>query len=204
MKCEDVRHALVDYWDLPDHDIRRLKIDHHVKQCASCQQEYELWKASREWMHDAQHEFDRQSSEPSAVTSQVMQRIYQTDGWRLPIERKGLALSFRQRFSFAVLLSFFLAVFLFSFVHLAMQEEVQSFNPQEMLGFVPVASNEYSQGAVEKAAFSMEGIVVASVGEPYLLSMDGMEQNPNYFMIFSLFGFISVIFLLNWLSRIRS
>lgn len=202
MKCEDVQQLLADYWELPKHDLRRLHVDLHIRECRSCREEYELWKESSQWIKQT-----APIEEPtfeSNISNKVMERIYQTERWQVPVSERRIGLSGKQRLIFIGILSFLLALFVLSFIHLATSNDSLYPSPsQQWGGFVSVASSNEPLGTYNSNPIRMEGIVVASISDPYLLSMEGLEKRSNYYLVLSVFGIIMAVLTINWLTRMK-
>ncbi|CAM3395399.1 hypothetical protein [Marinicrinis lubricantis] len=202
MKCDAALENIYIYWDLPENDLRRLQVDHHLKHCSSCMQEFTLWEASRSWIEQTN---DSEKVIPSeGFADKVMNQIYQTEPWKVSITERLIAFTKRQKFLYTACIAFLLAVFSISLLVFALpQEEQQTTFAAEWNG-LPVVSSDQTVEFPSRQGIQLEGITVASVGDPYLLSMDGLQNNPNYYMIFAIGGIIVALLLMNWLSRTRS
>lgn len=202
MRCKDVQELLGQYWDLPDHDLRKMAVDEHIGRCACCAEEFKLWEESAELIWDAGIETEVPATR-SSISASVMERIYADESWRLPVAKRAYSLTRSMKLRISAVIGFCLALFLASFINsiVSDQEEVQAyaFRP----GVVPVMSAQSGDSAVQLALFSQE-IPTASITAPFVLDMGPVDAYPDYLIVVSIIGIVFSLLTMNWLSRVRS
>jgi hypothetical protein len=190
------------YWDMPDHDIRRKRMDEHRKICPSCSEQFHLWRESAELIKSSSLSAMPGPAAPYRPTSErVMNRIYRDESWRVPIPNRIYRISYRTRRVSTLTLSFFLAMMSIS-LYLALSES----KAEEEIAFapiVPVASAQPS-GLTLTSGSVLEGVPIASISDPLLIAFGPVENDPNYWLVLSLLGTVSTLLIMNWLSRIRN
>lgn len=213
MKCEKVREWFGSYWDMPEADLRRQTVDEHISHCSCCAAQFEKWKESREWIRESgidsfpatAHEQQQENQDGANISRQVMARIYEEESWRQPITARIYSLSFKMRRNISLILSFCFALFTISFIHSLLNRPTSAPAVQtwEATGLLPVANavaGTNNNGVFE----SMEGVPVASISDPLILTVGHVPADPDYFLIFSILGMAITILILNWFSRIQS
>lgn len=202
MRCEEVQELLVEYWDMPEEDPRRLAVDQHIEQCEQCAEEYKIWQESAELIKSTSV-YSVPTGMTSPTSSSVMRRIYEDESWRVPVHTRIYHISFRLRRHLTVAMSFFLALMCISLyfaVSSVPDEEAVAYSP-----ILPVANAVSSEGGIQLTSGAMlEGVPVASISDPLMLTFGPVEADPNYWMVLSLLGIVTTLLVMNWLSRIRA
>ncbi|WP_166239406.1 zf-HC2 domain-containing protein [Paenibacillus turpanensis] len=207
MKCSDVTELFGDYWDLPRDDFRRQAVDEHVKRCASCAEEFEIWRESNELIRSTGG-FELPLEQTGASVSMgVMDRIYADEGWRVPVQERVFAIPRKLRLRIMGVVAFSLALFLFSFIYsFTFQEPVDEFHifSADTSGLMPVANALGEAKVNQLAASGMKGVPVASLSDPFILKMGSVTYHPNYVLACSFLGLVGALLILNWFARTRS
>lgn len=202
MNCHDI-HALFEvYPDLPEDDVRRIQVRKHVEHCRTCKEELDFWENHAELLSSI-HSYDTVPEPTTSVSSQVMNRIYQTDTWRIPVPERMYLISNKMRRNFSAVLvcclSLFVASFLFSLIDGL--EGTDSTHGKSVFGLHPVASAAASSESVD---FSRMPNAVASLTDPFLLQTNAMSTLPNYMLALSIIGTVSTLLIMNWWFRTKS
>ncbi|MDP5273817.1 anti-sigma factor family protein [Chengkuizengella axinellae] len=187
MNCKEAQESFALYWDLPENDFKRIKIDQHLKTCSSCSEEFDVWEKSRDFIHmtssfEDEHEHTFQSNQN--ISSSVMDRIYMEESWKVPIQDRIYSFSFKFKRNVTFLISFCFAIFVTSL-------------------FLSLTNNFQTDTA--ESVVPQSGIVtVASINDPLPVQLVVDPSFPNYLIVLSLLGLIGTILILNWFTRIRS
>lgn len=202
MKCREVQDILPDYWDLPVDDWNRMRVDEHVKHCLSCKEDLAWWRESATMIQSLRLEEDIPLPEPGKVSSSVMDRIYQDEGWRRPVSEKVYEIPRKARVRLMALIACCLAMFGSALIYQIMFPESEEYA-------VPTAGlmSGNALGAGEIPGFSiagLDGITVASIGDPVVLGLTGVDSYPDYMFVLSMFGLICSLLLMNWFARTRT
>lgn len=203
MDCKQCKELLGQYWDLPEDDLIRQQLDEHLLQCADCAEEFALWQQSFELIQQSsvQPEVDTQSK----IASQVMQRIYQDEGWREPIPHRIYSISYKLRRNLTLAISFFLALFTVGFLYLILSEAEPEPVNYSFDGLMPVASAVGDSGAkTVSISVPLQGVPVASLSDPFVLGVNSIKDHPDYLVVVSILGIICTLLVMNWFSRIRA
>lgn len=203
MKCEDIQQWLSEYWDWPEEEIRRHQVNHHIRSCSACREEFRMWQESAKLIQDYSEAGRMNASEPR-VTDSVMNRIYADEAWRIPIPHRTYNISYRMRKIMTLMMAFFLAVFVVSLFHSL--TTVKAEEPRnEWMTIAPVAQtiNASILDAGDDDAI-LQGVPIASISDPLVLRIGTVNPDPNYWIAFSLLGIVSIILTMIWLSRVRS
>lgn len=202
MRCEEVQDLLVEYWDMSEKDSRRIAVDQHIQQCELCAEEYKIWQESAELIKSTSV-YSVPAGMASPTSSSVMRRIYKDESWRVPVHTRIYHISFRLRRHLTIAMSFFLALMCLSLyfaVSTVPNEETVAFSP-----ILPVASAASTEGGLQLTSGAvLEGVPVASISDPLMLTFGPVETDPNYWMVLSLLGIVTTLLVMNWLSRIRA
>ncbi len=209
MKCEDIQELLGVYWDLPEQDLRRQRVDEHIKHCSSCADEFEIWRESTELIKSmADPEDLREMSTP--ISRSVMSRIYEDESWRVPVADRMYAFSFKFRRNITAVIAFCLALFIFSFVysitHQPAPETVASSGGSSVFGRIgdPVVvagskSESMNVHTMPSAVASLKGF-----SEPFMYQVGPIHTFKDYLIFVSLLGLTCTLLIMNWLSRTKS
>lgn len=206
MNCNEVQELFGSYWDLPTDDPRRIFMDEHIRHCPSCREEFEIWKESMDMIHNL-GDTDADTDVPSigSISSEVMERIYAEEKWRIPIAARVYHLSFRMRMRYTAIIAFCLTLFSISFLYSVFYSRFQDSGSRisDLAGIYP-AANAVGDGNVMTANSNIfEGIPVASIGSPNVLKIPQVPPYPDYWIALSLLGLVCVMLVMNWFSRIK-
>lgn len=216
MKCDDIRDILSVYWSLPDDDSRRAAVDKHILTCEACEAEFRIWEESEKFLNSEMEfipdEQTEESMESSAVSSQVMSRIYSDESWRLPVQNRMYAISDKMRRNLMLVLACCLAMFVTSFLFsivdnisvedssLTSDHSIYSIQTPQMLKTTSEDADSYTVNMDMTTA-------VASVSqtfmEPIPFHMGPIHSYSNFLLIISILGFIAAILVMNWFSRVK-
>jgi len=198
MKCDEVQEALGLYWDLPEGDPLKLSVDLHLKHCIACKEDFRLWEESELLIWQLAEEDEAASWESAeSVNRQVMDRIYAEDGYNpKPRLFHPLGRHLNNRVSAAVAAC--LAMFTTSLLYVLLSRGDADSETATQTGLMETASA--SSGTMFKASFSAD-TPVAQVSDPFILNI--VPTTPQYWIILSMLGLVLILFMLNWLSRIR-
>lgn len=207
--CEEINANLGSYWELPDNDLRRRRIDEHLKTCWRCESEFKLWEQSHFLIQQSKERSTLAAVEKKeSVSPHVMSRIYKEESWKRPVSSGFFPISYQLQRRLSVLTAFCMALFVFSFFHSIFSDdpayEAQTYD--QLSGLMPVASAVGGTGDVAGTAGSdgLQGIPVASISDPMLFRMEPLPSDPNYFFVISILGMAATVLIMNWLSRVRS
>lgn len=199
MKCQDVQEWLGAYWDLPEHDDRRQAVDEHIRHCASCREEFEIWEESTELIRNTVGSVDRRI-EYVPVSSQVMSRIYADESWRIPVPQRLYAFSYKMRRNMTAVVALCMTLFVFGFVMSIMGVGAEDKSPR--YGMKPVASVTMDVQTLSGKAKALP-VATASLKDPYMVKMGPFRSVPDYMVVVSLLGLTGTILIMNWLSRTK-
>jgi hypothetical protein len=202
MKCDEVRDLLADYWELPEGDWNRRRVDEHAKGCRGCSEELEIWRESALLIQSIDFNDEPALPERGTVSASVMDRIYTDESWRLPVTEKLYAIPHRLRIRLLSLIAGCLAMFGCGFLYYVT-------SPGMTASYVPSSGmmTVSALGGGDTMEFSIagvEGVPVASIGDPIVLGLSVVESYPNYLFVLSLLGMICALLTMNWLARIRA
>jgi len=203
MKCEEVQESLGEYWDLPEGDFGKRRLDEHIKHCAACAEEFRFWQESEELIKVSTAAIAQDRPRAKLSTS-VMDRIYASEAWRVPVPNRSFHLSFRMRKIVTLMMSFFLALFVFSLFHALVTGPGPHTAASELTTIMPVAHSTVDHNAVADEDSVLQGVPVASISDPLVLRMSPVKADPNYWIALSLIGIVSILLIMNWLSRVRA
>ncbi|WP_246315724.1 anti-sigma factor family protein [Paenibacillus foliorum] len=210
MKCEEIQELFGVYWDLPEHDLKRQRVDEHIKHCESCQAEFEMWQESTELIKSAavSGEYSDQST---PISRSVMNRIYEEEGWRVPIADRLYAISFKLRRNITAAIAFCLALFIFSFIYSITHqstagEVVAGHTNSSVFGRIgdPVViaaskTESLNVHTMPSAVASLKGF-----NEPFMYQVGPIHTYQDYMLFLSLLGLTCTLLVMNWLSRTKS
>ncbi|MCI3920302.1 zf-HC2 domain-containing protein [Paenibacillus sp. TRM 82003] len=199
MKCEEFRDLIVEYGEWAEDDWNRRRVEEHAKGCRACAEELELWQESATIIQSIDFEDIDKLPERGAVSSNVMERIYADESWRLPVSEKLYAIPRRLRLRLISLIAGCLAMFGCGFLYYLM--EPNSGAPSSGVLNVSALGGSEDTGI---AIAGIDGIPVASIGDPIILGLSVVNTYPNYLFVLSLIGLICALLSLNWLARIRA
>ncbi|ALS22658.1 zf-HC2 domain-containing protein [Paenibacillus naphthalenovorans] len=210
MKCEDIHEWFGVYWDLPEHDLIRQAVDEHIKHCKACEEEFEIWQESTQLIRSTANDEPVVSLEKS-VSSSVMKRIYEDESWRIPAHDRLHPFSYKFRRNLTAVISFCIALFVFTFVFsLSHEMSIDAAPPlaQESSVFgrlgdpVVVAASGGGESlnvhAMPTAVASLKGF-----NEPFMYRVGPIQTVNDYMLFVSLFGLTCTLLIMNWLTRTK-
>ncbi|MEW9698973.1 anti-sigma factor [Paenibacillus sp. SI8] len=209
MKCSDIQELFGVYWDLPNDDLRRAAVDKHIAVCPVCAEEFQIWEESTLLIRTAAMSSELPDFEP-IVSDKVMNRIYENESWRIPVQERMYAISYTFRRNLTAVIAFCLALFMFSFLFAIVYDGT----PQSSMA---AADNslfdlEAPQALKSSQTESMNGHqmvdAVASLNpsfmEPLRFQVGPIHSYPHYLLVISILGLISTMLIMNWLSRTKA
>lgn len=208
MKCEDIQQLFGVYWDISDDDLRKQCVDEHIKGCPSCAEEFRIWEESAELIKFSAEETMTESQTP--ISSSVMQRIYDDESWRIPVMDRLYSITYKMRRNFTAVISFCLALFIFSFlysiVHEQQPEKQVVSSSTTVIGRVgePVVVAGGGTDSMNVRAMPSAVASLRSFNEPFMYSVGPIHTYRDYMLALSLIGMTSTLLIMNWLSRTRS
>lgn len=209
MKCDDIQELLGVYWDLPENDLKRQRVDEHIKHCRSCAADFEIWLESTELIKSAAEREPFEDSQ-SPISRNVMNRIYQDESWRVPVADRMYSISYKFRRNITAVIAFCLALFIFSFVysitHTSAPDMVTGTTDSSVFGRIgdPVVvagskSESMNVHTMPSAVASLKGF-----SEPFMYQVGPIHTFKDYMIFVSLLGLTCTLLIMNWLSRTRS
>lgn len=209
MKCEEIQELLAAYWDLPEHDIKKRRVDEHIKHCEGCTAEFQMWQESTELIKSAAEENEPYES-PTPISRSVMKRIYEDESWRIPVTDRMYVFSFKLRRNMTAVIAFCLALFIFSFIYSINYQQrgetVATSTDSSVIGrmsdpIVVAGSKTESMNVrtMPSAVASLKGF-----SEPFMYQVGPIHTYKDYLLFLSLLGLTSTLLIMNWLSRTRS
>jgi hypothetical protein len=206
MKCNEIQDLFGIYFDLQEDDPRRQSVDLHIKGCESCREEFEMWEESTDLIRLAKEDTAPLQLSTSRVTNEVMNRIYQSESWRMPVSDRIYSIPYQLRRNMTMIISFCLALFMVSFMYNFMDDDIDK---------TIQASSQYGIKQAAKASENpADALNVHSMGRATLASasptiidpvkLGPIRTVPDYLLSLSILGLISTLLIMNWLSRTRA
>ncbi|WP_274364525.1 anti-sigma factor family protein [Paenibacillus thermotolerans] len=203
MKCNEIREMFGDYWDLPENDWNRIRVDEHIKRCGECAAEFKVWQESVELIQSSAV-FVPDESLPNTegvMSRKVMDRIYADETWRIPVASRIYSIPQRLRVRFTAIIACCLALFVCGFLY-------QIVTPGDALSSRPTSGviSVGSLGGDEDNEFAIEGfgeVEIASIGDPVVLAIPSVDSYPDLMLVLSFLGFVCALLTLNWFSRLQ-
>ena len=200
MKCNEIQELFGDYFDLPEHDETRQAVNLHLATCPECAAELQMWEESLTLIRNT-HVEDVNPAKMAPISNKVMDRIYATESWRMPVANRIYSIPYRLRRNLTAMIAFCLALFLISFLYAATNDGVKEATPH---GFIPAASASGSGHPTSMAVATMSNTTLASTTLIKPLKIGMLKSSPDYYLAMSLFGMIATLLIMNWLSRTRA
>ncbi|WP_128894427.1 anti-sigma factor family protein [Longirhabdus pacifica] len=202
MKCHEIQEELGKYWDLNNDDAKKQQIDFHIKHCSACRREFEIWEESRQLISStsfttSSSPLAHSSTFSSSISNKVMDRIYEENSWNKPIARHLYTFSLKQRWTYLLAITLFLSLFILSFVLSVIMPFSDPVSPVQ-LSYNAIATPLDDSVVLTTASRTA---VTSKIEDPFLLSI---EDNPNYYLLFSSVGIIMLLLLLRWFIQIRN
>jgi anti-sigma factor RsiW len=199
MKCSEIQELLGDYFDLPEHHETRQAVNLHLASCQDCTAELQMWEESLTLIRNTHVEEVNPAKVPP-ISNKVMDRIYATESWRMPVANRIYSIPFRLRRNLTAMIAFCLALFLISFLYAATDDGFKEATPH---GFIPAASASGTVHQTSMAVATMSNTTLASTALIKPIKIGMLKSSPDYFLAMSLFGMIATLLIMNWLSRTR-
>jgi predicted anti-sigma-YlaC factor YlaD len=209
MKCDEIQELLGAYWDLPEHDLRRRRVDEHIKHCEGCAAEFQMWQESTELIKSAAEENDPYVGS-TPISRSVMNRIYEDESWRVPVTDRMYAFSFKLRRNMTAVIAFCLALFIFSFIYSINTgqrgEAVVATADSSVIGRMSDPVVVAGSKAESMNVRTMPSAVASLKGfsEPFMYQVGPIHTYKDYLLFLSLLGLTCTLLIMNWLSRTRS
>jgi hypothetical protein len=201
MKCQDVQEWFGAYFDLPEGDELRRAVDEHVRHCETCREEFRIWRESAELIRGLAGADEYLQADAAPVAKRVMQRIYEDESWRMPVPERLYSFSYRLRRNLTAFIAFCMTLFIFGFVFSVTGAGLKAEDAPPHYGLKPVAA--VLPDSQSSSIFSFQG-AVASLKDPYMITMGPVRTVPDYMIVFSLLGLTAAILIMNWLSRTKA
>ncbi|MFC7682035.1 anti-sigma factor family protein [Paenibacillus sp. GCM10028914] len=198
MKCEEAQELMEYVWDLPDDDLRRIRLRQHVQTCGSCAMEYEMWEDSLRLVHVLEYEVSEARAE--TLNRNVMDRIYRDFPRFVEENEKGNLVGriFRKRLT--LMISGFAALFGSSFLYFAMKGNTKEPKPEmPVTGILPTGVVGDGSITSQSQQYNIPGIN-SGIIDPMVVNMD--PSQPQYWMLLSILGVGLALFFLMRLNRI--
>jgi hypothetical protein len=201
MNCHEINERLCEYWDLPLHDPSRQQVDEHIAFCSACKEEFEMWQESQHLIQSVRPAIAPEAI-PHTISSGVMDRIYKDESWRMPIAFRSYSFSMAVRRNIMAFFSFFLAVFVVSFIYSFDTGTISEPDFSRYSGIVETAQ-VMSHDSVDRISIFADS-AVASISAPSLLTIGPIQTTyTDYMLALSIIGVVITLLLMNWLSRLR-
>lgn len=198
MNCEEAKELMEYVWDLPDNDLRRIRLRQHIQTCGSCAIEYEMWEDSLRLVHELEYTVSDEHAE--TLNHNVMDRIYRDFPRLVEENEKGKSVSriFRKRL--IIMISGFAALFGSSFLYFAWKGNTKEPHLQmPVTGILPTGVVNDSSITSETQHYNIPGLN-SGIIDPMVVNMD--PSQPQYWMILSILGVGLAMFFLMRLNRI--
>ena len=200
MRCEDTINGLAEYWDLSADDDKRRAIDAHIANCVCCQEEFLLWQESAALIQRSRGD-QLELVERKPIAAGVMERIYSAEAWRLPVSGKSYALHKQLRFKLLAALAACLAVFTATLIYAFTNDGTMTSAPADYTGIVDTV---HHTGELAGNRLVFDGIQVASISAPTVLRMGPLQTYTDFLLALSILGVVSMLLIMNWISRLRT
>lgn len=201
MTCNDIVERLGEYWDLPDQDELKMRIDRHILECDCCREEFDLWRESANLIQTTQWSAMPVASD-RAISAHVMERIYKNESWRLPVAFRSYTFSYRVRRNIMACIAMCLTIFVVSFLYSFAFGGGEQSGVSDFAGILETAHAKSANVGNHPAMF--DNIPVASISAPSILKVGPIQTYTDYLLVSSIIGFIVTLMLMNWLSRLRA
>ncbi|MED4603280.1 zf-HC2 domain-containing protein [Paenibacillus validus] len=208
MKCEDIQELFGVYWDLHEDDPKRLAADAHMRHCECCSEEYIIWKESTMLIRSVAVEESAGASERT-VSSAVMSRIFEEEGWRTPVNERLYHFSAKLRRNLTAAIIVCVTVFMFTF-WISLNNEQHHYDtaaaPESSvfgrIGDPVVVASSQAESlnvhAMPTAVASLKGF-----NKPFMYQVGPIHTFQDYMLFLSLLGLTCTLLIMNWLSRTR-
>lgn len=199
--CEEIRLAIPDYWDKESDGPMRTMVDEHIETCSECAKEFQIWQESSLLIQSMALDEQEELPRGETMSVSVMERIYAEESWRIPVAERLHSIPRKLRIRLLSLLSGCLAMFGCGLIY-------QMLFPAASVPSAPnpgvMQVNALGGDAGGFMFVGIEGIPVASIGDPLVLGLSVIDSYPNYLFALSMLGVICALLTMNWLARIRA
>ncbi|MBR2563244.1 MAG: anti-sigma factor [Paenibacillus sp.] len=200
MNCNEAQELFALVWDLPDSHPQRIAFQAHLAGCEECSEQFDVWEEAQMLLHSIPVPVTEQQAE--RVNRNVMDRIYMESPWLLPEEAKVNRFSAAIRKHMSLWIAAFLAIFLCSFLYMAMfKPEISEAEKSNAMttGILEtgVAGSTASSSGLYK--YNIPQADQGSIIEPFVVSMS--PAYPQYWMALSLLAIGMALFSLGRMHR---
>jgi hypothetical protein len=207
MKCDDVQELFADFGELPVDDLGRKDVEAHIANCAICAEAYLLWQQSESWLMNEAF-IEEQVSAERNVSGEVMKRIYEQESWRIPVADRIFSVSLSLRRNLTLVFALCISLFLFSFLYAFSADSWPGIgNSQEdaaiySLQAPSVLANDAKSTQIDAQTLSSAVASLSPIVEPLRFEM-GPIKYSHFLLVLSVLGIITMMLVMNWLSRTK-
>lgn len=200
MNCNEAQELFALVWDLPKSHPQRIAFQAHLAGCEECSEQFEVWEEAQMLLHSIPAPVTEQQAE--RVNRNVMDRIYAESPWLLPEEAKVNRFSAAIRKHMSLWIAAFLAIFLCSFLYMAMFKPAVSEAEKSNVittGILETGVAGSASSSSELYQYSIPQADKGSIIEPFVVSMG--PAYPQYWMALSLLAIGMALFSLGRMHR---
>ncbi|PZT54515.1 anti-sigma factor family protein [Paenibacillus silvae] len=200
MNCNDAQELFALVWDLPESHPQRIAFHAHLAGCEECSAQFEVWEEAQMLLHSIPVPVTEQQAE--RVNRNVMDRIYAESPWLLPEEAKVNRFSAAIRKHMSLWIAAFLAIFLCSFLYMAMfKPDVSEAEKSNVVttGILETAVAGSTSSSSEMYQYNIPQADKGSIIEPFVVSM--APTYPEYWMGLSLLAIGMALYSLGRMHR---
>ncbi|MCK6076384.1 anti-sigma factor family protein [Paenibacillus silvae] len=200
MNCNEAQELFALVWDLPESHPQRIAFHAHLAGCEECSAQFEVWEEAQMLLHSIPVPVTEQQAE--RVNRNVMDRIYAESPWLLPEEAKVNRFSAVIRKHMSLWIAAFLAIFLCSFLYMAMfKPDVSEAEKSNVVttGILETAVAGSTSSSSEMYQYNIPQADKGSIIEPFVVSM--APTYPEYWMGLSLLAIGMALYSLGRMHR---
>lgn len=200
MNCHEAQELFASVWDLPKSHPQRIAFHAHLAGCEECSAQFEVWEEAQMLLHSIPVPVTEQQAE--RVNLNVMDRIYAESPWLFPEEAKVNRFSAAIRKHMSLWIAAFLAIFLCSFLYMAMFKPEVSEAEKSNVVTTGILETAVAGGTSSSSGLYQYNIPQADKGsiiEPFVVSM--APAYPEYWMGLSLLAIGMALFSLGRMHR---
>ncbi|GGH42365.1 hypothetical protein GCM10008014_02540 [Paenibacillus silvae] len=200
MNCNEAQELFALVWDLPESHPQRIAFHAHLAGCEECSAQFEVWEEAQMLLHSIPVPVTEQQAE--RVNRNVMDRIYAESPWLLPEEAKVNRFSAAIRKHMSLWIAAFLAIFLCSFLYMAMfKPDVSEAEKSNVVttGILETAVAGSTSSSSEMYQYNIPQADKGSIIEPFVVSM--APTYPEYWMGLSLLAIGMALYSLGRMHR---
>ncbi|PQP82018.1 anti-sigma factor [Paenibacillus sp. PCH8] len=200
MNCNEAQELFALVWDLPEAHSQRIAFHAHLAGCEECSEQFEVWEEAQILLHSIPVPVTEQQAE--RVNRNVMDRIYAESPWLLPEEAKVNRFSAAIRKHMSLWIAAFLAIFLCSFLYMAMFKPNVSEAEKSSVVTTGILETGVAGSASSSSGLYQYNISEADRGsiiEPFVVSVG--PAYPQYWMALSLLAIGMALFSLGRMHR---